>query len=440
MTRLLTAFLLLLLPGLAACRKPEPTVPQAIIVRLERLAASAPPSVQQVQPYEEGLVFHSYAVKKVIAGQLDAPRIQLAHWAVVGSEVQPVDATPGAILETEILPLKKVPGAEDLYQANDLDDYDSPQFVEVPPATRPVASGFRHQYGGAISKQMRLYWELRPQLRLIALGNSRTGTGVLTSRFFPEVNAQTPVALNLAPPGSNMELQALLAKEYVLPLPRLEWVVWGVCPRYFNTKRRESDRLSLFTESHGRRYDLAHADELWPVLTSNPPLSLEDIQEICPAGTDPYGATPRPDGHSPDVSTPELRRAFVEDFFTLVRFGWDQAQWDLFVDAVTALDQKGVKVLLFTPPTHPLAREGKACDPDGLAPEHDARVIEKIRALDQRLPNVWFEDIHQAGHHDFPPEDFSDPGHLDHSGALRLTDRLVARLQTLPGADGGSRQ
>lgn len=417
---------------LASCggRTNGPVFSKAVVARLERLAVSKPPAVAQVQPYDEGLVFYSYAVKEVLHGELAAPRIQLGHWAVIDGEAQPVDDDLGDEIEVEMLPLQKVPGASDLYQANDLNDYESPQFVEVPPANRPVATGFRNHYGGPFSKQMTLYWPLRDQLRLVALGNSRTGVGVLTGRFFPETNKQTPVALNMSPPGSNVELQALLVRDYLLPLPRLEWVVWGVCPRYFNKDRRDSDRLEMFNESHGRRYDLENHDELWPIRARNAPLTVADAEELCPAGTDIYGATPRADGHSPDVSNPAARAKFL-DYFSIVRFHWDQSQWDLFVETVSALQQKGVRVLLFTPPTHPLAREGRGCDPDGSGREHDQMVMSKLRELDERLPNLWFEDIHRAGHHDFAEEDFSDAGHLDHSGAERLTGKLVALMDAI---------
>ncbi len=417
--------------GFTACGdgKPEP-LPKAVVVRLERLAVSKPPEVAQVQPYDEGLVFHSYAVREVLHGELDAPHVQLGHWAVVDGVAQDVDDRLGEVIEVEMMPLKRVSGAGDLYHANDLDDFESPQYVEVPPASRPVATGFRNHYGGPFSKQMTLYWPLRDQLRLVALGNSRTGVGVLTGRFFPEVQSRTPVALNMSPPGSNVELQSLLVRDYLLPLPRLEWVVWGVCPRYFNTSRRDNDRRELFEASHGRRFDLENQDELWPIRARNAPLSVAEVQAICPAGTDLFGATPRDDGHSPPVQDAAARKKFL-DYFSIVRFHWDQAQWELFVESVTALDRKGVRVLLFTPPTHPLAREGKACDPDGSGRENDAMVMAKLRELDQRLPNLWFEDIHCAGHHDFGEEDFSDAGHLDSSGAERLTGKLVSLVESI---------
>jgi len=423
--------LFLTLLALTSCGEPPtPAVPKAIIVRLERLTISQPPSLVQVQPYDEGLVFHSYAVKEVLHGELAAPTLQLGHWAVVDGVPQTIAQEIGEVITAEILPIKKVPGADDLYQANDLDDFESPQFIEVPPANQPVATGFRFHYGGPISKQMRLYWELRHQLRLVAMGNSRTGVGVLTGQFFPETNSQTPIALNLSPPGSNLELQSLILRDYALPLPNLQWVVWGICPRYFNQSRRESDRLELFTDSHGYHFDQDNHDELWPILTRNTPITVAEAEELCPAGTDIYGATPRPDGQSPVLTDPAARRKFL-DYFSIVRFKWDQPQWDLLVETARAFDKKGIRVLLFTPPTHPLAREGKACDPDGSGPEHDALVVGRIRALDAELPHVWFEDIHHAGHHDFTEDDFSDAGHLDHSGAQRLTQQLVARIQQI---------
>jgi len=417
--------------GLVACGDPPaPSVPKALIVSLERLATSKPPTLEQVQPYEEGLVFHSYAVKKVLFGELQASTIQLGHWAVVDGQAQPINEKLGQLVEVEILPIKNVPGADDLFQSNDLADFDSPQFIEVPPASQPVATGFRFHYGGPISKPMRLYWEMRDQLRLVAMGNSRTGVGVLTGQFFPEINAQTPVSLNLSPPGSNVELQALLLKQYVLPLPQLQWVIWGVCPRYFNQSRRDSDRLELFTESHGYHFDQDNHDELWPILTRNAPLTVADAEELCPPSTDVYGATPRPDGKSPILTDPAARKKFL-DYFSIVRFKWDQPQWDLFESTTRALDGKGIRVLLFTPPTHPLAREGKACDPDGSGREHDALVMDRLRQLDEQLSHVWFQDIHQAGHHDFTEDDFSDAGHLDHSGAHRLTQHLVAKFHQI---------
>jgi len=417
---------------LCSCSKDEPpSHPKAVRVELRRLESSAVPSPSQVLPYEEALVFHSYQVLKVLHGELPDTQIQLGHWAVVDGEAQPISNEPDQVVRADILSIKRVPGADDLYQSNDLTDFDSPQFIELPPASQPVASGFRNHYGGSISKQMTLYWELRNQLELVAIGNSRTGVGVLTQHFFPTVNGVTPIALNLSPPGSNLELQTLLIKDYIEPLPRLRWLVWGICPRYFNHHRRENDRLELFTESHGRQYDLDHWDELWPVRIQNELIHVADLADLKLSHVDSWGATPREDGFSPDL-TGDGRAKFL-NFFDIVRFSWDQDQWDSLEERVAALHQRDIKVLLFTPPTHPLAMEGRASDPDGSGREHEADVVNKLRALADRLDNVWFEDVHQAGHHGLENEDFSDAGHLDQSGAEKLTARLtkiVHRIDT----------
>ena len=50
--------------------------------------------------------------------------------------------------------------------------------------------------------------------------------GIATQEFFGAENRRTPLALNLAPPGACLEMECLVIREYVLPLPKLQWVVW----------------------------------------------------------------------------------------------------------------------------------------------------------------------------------------------------------------------
>jgi hypothetical protein len=416
---------------LCQCRdRPASTVSGSIIADLERLACSTPPTAEQVRPYDEGLVFQSYRVKKVLQGSLPAETIQIAHWAVIDGESQEIDDDLGESVQLELLPFSKVPGVDDLFQANDLDDFTAPQFIEVQPPGQPVASGFRYQYGGPISKQMRLFWELKDQLRLIAIGNSRTGVGVATEAFFQPQNGLTPVALNLAPPGSDLELQNLLVENYVLPLPKLEWVIWGICPRYFNRHRRDNDRLRPFLESHGYRYDRENASEIW-LPSAQQEVTLAEVRAICPPGTDCYGATLREDGESPNPELPGDAET-LKNAFSIVRFAWDQDMWQAFEQQVKALQARGTKVLLFIPPTHPFCINTQASDPDSSGPEHHAQVVDKLKKLTTDLDNVWFEDFHRAGHHDFTPEDFSDVGHLDQSGAQKLTLRLAQQIHATP--------
>ena len=256
---------------------------------------------------------------------------------------------------------------------------------------------------------------------------------MLTGRFFPDVSGATPVSINFSPAGSNMELQSLLVQEYVLPLPKLEWVVWGVCPRFFNEHRRDNDHIDQFTESHGYRYDQEHADELWPIPENTPLQTVAQVNDWGPPDTDAWGATPREDAHSPSPPNDAARKKFL-DQFDIVRFDWDATQWDLFVDRLKDLHERNIRVLVFTPPTHPLARDGRASDPDSTGREHEAMVIDRLEALDSQFSNMWFEDIHRAGHHEFTNDDFSDAGHLDQSGADRLTARLARRVHHLDAA------
>jgi hypothetical protein len=409
---------------------PTPRIEGSIVAELERQAHSPTPTVAQVSPYDEALVFHSYRVKRVLAGDLPDETIQVGHWAIVNGKAQDIESKIGQTIQLEMLPIARVPGAIDLFHANELNDLYSPQYIEVHPPDQPIVSSFRYQYGGPISKQMRLYWELRDQLRLIALGNSRTSVGVATEAFFQPQNKLTPLTLNLAPPGSNLELQQLLVTDYLQDLPRLEWVLWGLSPRYFNKHRPPNARLNTFVESHGYRYDRQQARDDKMGRAKNTDKSLSLIAKLNLPTATSYGATIRSDV-KPLNPKNHHDAELLKKAFTRVRFEWDEEQWSRFQKVIHTMHQRGLRILLFIPPTHPFCTEYQASDPDGTGPEHHSLVVKKLTELDHKLDRVWFEDFHKAGHHSFPPEDFSDVGHLDRSGALKLTNSLVNIVQSV---------
>jgi hypothetical protein len=412
-----------------ATHPPTPFIDGTISVEVERLGYSKPPTVEQVSPYNEALVFHSYRVKNVFGGKLSDETIQVGHWAIIDGKSRAIASNKGQTTRLEILPIEKVPGANDLFHANELDDLYSSQYIEVLPPDQPVVSSFRYQYGGPISKQMRLYWELKDQLRLIAIGNSRTSVGVATEAFLQPQNKLTPLALNLAPPGSNLELQQLLVTDYLQDLPSLEWVLWGLSPRYFNKHRPPNARLQDFVESHGYRHDQQQARDYKKGWAKQTDRSLSLIAELNLPTATSYGATIR-DDVAPLNPKNHHDAELLKKAFSRVRFEWDEEQWSRFQKVIHTMHQRGLRILLFIPPTHPFCAEYHASDPDGTGPEHHSLVVKKLTELDHELGRVWFEDFHKAGHHSFPPEDFSDVGHLDRSGAMKLTKSLVKIVQS----------
>jgi hypothetical protein len=103
--------------------------------------------------------------------------------------------------------------------------------------------------------------------------------------------------------------------------------------------------------------------------------------------------------------------------------------WEQFLAAVEEMTGRGVKVLLFTPPIHPLVMRTEMADIDGTSREDYEDIVGRLEALEADNELVFFEDIHRGGAHDIPHEEFSDEDHLRTVGAERVTKKLVEIIE-----------
>src|SRR5688572_21140352 len=166
---------------LTACNKRQEAVNPEIQVELERIAASRAKTPQDIQPYDEAFAWHEYRVKRVLSGKLDAETIRVAHWTVVAARSVEVSAKSGEVVTLKVVPFESLKGLEDVAASDDLDfAAEHPRFLDLSQslaqATPPAA--IRFDYRGNVSDQMRLYWKLRGQLRVVAMGNSQATKGV----------------------------------------------------------------------------------------------------------------------------------------------------------------------------------------------------------------------------------------------------------------------
>lgn len=433
MTQRKTFLLIYGLLVLVGCnREREARVPGAELqVEAVRLAVSKLKTPEDVVPYDDALVWHEYQVKKVRHGTCESPKIRVAHWSVAGGKAVPVEAELGQKVTLSLRPYEENPGLEDVAQSDDLDvTEDLPRFLDLEQTlqveTTPEA--LRMDYSGFFSEQMTLYWELRAQLRLVAMGNSLVTKGVATRMFHLPENSGTPVALNLAPAGANNAMQCLVVREYVMPLPRLEWVVWGVSPRQFNARREDPRKLEEFLASPGRSFDEENKATLWPLEGRPPTVTVEALRKLGVSNFDMWGWEGRKKGELPELNEPDKLNAYVEKMFGSVNFEWSGERWQEFVATIKALNARGVKVLLLTTPIYPMSKDMPAADPDLTPHEAMADMVKRLEALDKELPLSWFHDYNQGGRHDFGHDEFYDADHLNRSGSFKLTERLVKWL------------
>lgn len=399
-----------------------------IHLKVELLQCSSIPTLEEIAPYEEALIVSEYRVVEVIDGQPpSSDTIRIAHWSMTNKKMLPVSTRKGELKSLWITPFDGIADLTSAYQRDDLDfDPDKILYYDLTPLpdTYTPSKNVRYDYRSDITRRLRIYWLLRHQLKLVVIGNSHTASAVNTRMFYQPGNDTIPVTLNLSPAGSGITFQSLLTEQYLTALPDLEWVIWGVSPRIFNNYFAVDRRLPDFLKSPGYLYDRQHWDELTALPAPSSPLNLSDILSHPNTNHHPWGWTRRPNREfSVPISSAEREKFMKKN--NRSHFRWNSRAWDQFENSVKTLAERNIKVLLFTPPFHPLLTQTALTDIDGTGKRDYKKIIERLHDLSERYPNVYFIDIHQGGQHQLKHENFSDFDHLHTSGAKILTKTLV---------------
>lgn len=427
--RLLSLSLVAIL--LAGCGKddPDPWPHVELVVEARRVANAKPLTAEEAKPYDEALAWQEYELVKVIKGDLPkkVKKFLVGHWSVIAEQDRSVDTGIGAVATLAIVP--PFPGYADV-KSTVPDDYDDelPRYIEAYKGDGAVPKKLRMDYGSIFSRLMAVYWEIRPQIKMVIMGNSHTGVGVEPARLMLPENATTPCAISLAAAGSHMPYQCLLIREYVKDLPKLEWVIWGVSTRSFNKERSINHRMNSFLSSPGRKWDEEHWKEFWPVKEAAPQTFAElDKKGFSAQAIWEYWSAKKKRSFPVPIDDPtkaKLLKLMGKENSTW----WDEA-WTEFEATVKSLTDKGVKVLLFTPPNHPLSKEAVAVDADQTSRADHQKLIEKLTALGKDQPKVWFHDYNNGGNHPLLHEDFFDVDHLWPTGSEKLTQQLDAWIK-----------
>ena len=433
----LTIIATLVACGLCSCRKKsEPVIPPAkvpLTVVAERLASSKTRTPEEVKPYDESLTWHEYKVQKVVAGVLASDVIRVAHWTVLRGQAMPVSTRKGEVVTLQLLATEAAPGLRELNHTDDLEIVaeEPPRFLDLsqplPPKIKAAAD--RLDYNGNFSAQMQIYWKLRAQLKMIVMGNSHAAKGICGQMFYDPQNTETPMVLNFSPPGSSMEMQSLMLREYVIPLPKIEWVLWVASPRCFNGRREDSRKFIEFQKSPGRKYDVAHWKELWPVPDSRV-VKVSDMFGL--DISNPWGWEARQKVLLPPDMT-EARRELQKENMP-PDFELSEKRWDLFRQTLRELNQRNIRVLVVALPVHPLFRDLDVADPDGTTHEGATLLVEKLKTLHAELPLTWFRDFSGVTEQELTPDDFYDPDHLNRDGSRKITEKIVQWMNEVSDA------
>lgn len=258
-------------PGGQETPVPATAYSQPLMVEATLARVSKAPKLADIAPYREALVIYEYRVDKVLLGPVSAGTIRVAHWGIYDRLDQAVlNDQPGQKRNfLALLPYHRAGATVEQAKTSDTleVDLDVPYYFDL--GQRLVGTAGLQQdnarpwdYGTSWSEKMGWFFPVHGQLRLVAVGDSRTEAGIDARRFFQPENLRHPVAFNLAVGSAGMDSVELQIREYALRLPKLEWIVWGLSPRIFNRRWNDvmKDRL---INSPGYRYDRANPELVW---------------------------------------------------------------------------------------------------------------------------------------------------------------------------------
>lgn len=391
-----------------------------IELRGELIAKSKLPTLEEISPYREALVFYEYKLKKRLDGEFKGKKLRVAHWAIYDNQPQSIgDAKIGTSRTLELYPFQQFRELESIYTSDTLAlDLDIPLYHDIGQKILEDRSiDDRFDYDSILSEKMPVFWQLKDQLKLVALGDSRCECGVRTGIFYGEENQKTPVAYNLAISGGSLEVQKLVVDEYLLKLPNLEWVVYQMSPRVVNRHFEKSSEREL-RRSDGFEFDQKHAETLWkPSDGNDKKKTTDEISAIPYVGV--YWSE-RPWGW--EYKNEVWQNPETDDFDE----EWEisEKRWKRLEDMIASLKGRDVQMLLYLSPFHPIMRGESVVDDDGTTQEGYRELVNELRKLEKQFPNFVFVDLMLGGDHDFTSEMFKDLDHLNARGATKLTQEL----------------
>jgi len=276
------------------------------------------------------------------------------------------------------------------------------------------------------AKLRRMFLELRGQLKIAAVGDSRVEKGIDPKYFLGQQNRTYPMALNFGEGGSGLGYVKVLIEDYLVRAAKLKWVVYGISPRAFNRYYHSDEGDDIRKSS---TYRLDKQMQGWGTAGTIPiPASAVDTgdDDLSPWGFDGE------DGMEDEIRSDRRRRDKQEDL-QRGRYVLDQKRLEVFESLVELLGRRGVKILGFTPPIHPLSIGQPCTDDDGTTRQGYDEFVAKMKALDAKYENFYFVDVNNKGEHEFENDEFNNFDHLNKKGAKKLTlllDELIKRFDS----------
>ncbi|HIO06816.1 TPA: hypothetical protein EYN09_07840 [Candidatus Poribacteria bacterium] len=176
-----------------------------------------------------------------------------------------------------------------------------------------------------------------------------------------------------------------MINEYLLKLPKLEWVVYQVSPRVVNIHYEDSTNKKLL-RSRGFSFDRDHSDTLWqPSKEQN--VTVLELTSI-PYVADYWQENPWGSESDDDVwDNPKAKKKWKQ------RWKISEKRWNRLESMITALNEKEIRVLLYLSPIHPITRNSPVVDDDGTTRKGYQELVGRLKELEGQYSNLVFIDL-----------------------------------------------
>ncbi|SHK76505.1 TIGR02171 family protein [Fibrobacter sp. UWEL] len=264
------------------------------------------------------------------------------------------------------------------------------------------------------SLKMRMFWDLKDEVELVALGTSRTEKGL-------DPRELSMPALNMGRSGGELWENLHILANYVLPqMKNMKYLVLEVSPDLLQSPKNFRFE-KVFDQAVGFQYDANH--DFWR--DSVPRGFVDIVDEYCPYS--------RKDSVEM-VSTRGLLEMEPEGWGSTIS-SWDSvfcdecelsriASLDSIRDVVEGTKETGLQIIALIYPQSPLYRESGRYGHFGLQRSVAKVTVDFLDSLAKAYPHFTLMDENKFGDHDYGDEMASDDGHLSKLGAIKLTRRL----------------
>jgi uncharacterized membrane protein YkoI len=270
---------------------------------------------------------------------------------------------------------------------------------------------------GSLRKVRQKFMPLRGQLKVVVIGDSRAEKGVDPKYFLGEENQKHPIAFSFGPCARGMAMAQLLCEDYFAHGSKMEWVIYGMSSRVLNKYYTPGNNEDDIKESRGYLADKA----AWATLPEV--TELVEFGDIDTDDSSQWGFDGK-DEIKDDISEKGERERTIRELSGKGRFILEHKRIEMLESAIKTLAEHNVKLLLFTPPIHPISKGMPCTDDDGTNREAFDELVAQMNALDKKYPNFHFYDVNKKGEHGLEHECFYDLDHLNIRGAKKLSLRL----------------